>query len=1169
MTVNAEALVADLQRQLRELESDLWTRLREPGGEAALRARWELARHASPTVAPFESWLEERVTLGAASWLLGTVLLRFCEDNELIDAPYLAGRGERLALARDRQTRFLFSRDQASDRDWLLEGLRELKALQASSGLLDPDGAVIQLLEISEAAASSLIDFWRRSENGRLVYDFHDPARRTDFLADVYQGLSESQRAKYSLVKTPDFLVDLLVEMTLRPAIEEFGPDRIRCLDPVCGSGTFLLTIFHRLNESLTRGSPSSQGTERVKDILRAVHGVDRNPIAVAISRFRLLLAASAVCNVDRLVDLPQLRIIVATGDSLLQDGVHDAESDVDKFSDVDLLAAKSYHVVVGNPPYVTPRLKAEADTYRSAYPYASGFYSLVVPFIVRFFQLGVEHGNGEAGHIGLLVSNSFMKREYGRRLVEEFLSTIDVTHMIDTSGVFIPGHGTPTLILIGQSKPAGDGSVRIVAGLKGEPSIPEDPANGVVFQSIRRGLASAPYKDDWIQVTDVDRGTLRVWPLNLSGESSTDILRLMERGGEPGRLGARISRIGYFASTGSDDVFIAPSATFRRIDAERELLIPVITGSEVRDWRVNSHLDGVILGESGRFARDLDGFPHQKRRLWPYRTILELRRNYTGRSYLEDGRRWYSWHQISETPGAHPWSLVFPWVSTHNHFAVLKEQAAPLNSAPVIRLPDTASDSDVFQLTALLNSSLACFWLKHYSNSKGQPRAEQTGSGEPWTRFYEFTGSRLADFPLPPDRWSGDRWSTHAEAMDQLAGDLTRIAPRTLLAADSAISPLELDAARLKWKQAYRRLVGLQEELDWEIYGRYGLLEGDSELTVSRDEVPELSPGERAFEIVLARYLDSGKAETTWFDRHEITPISTLPHHWSNKYRQIVGNRIAAIRNMEHVGAVERPEFKRRWTIEPWSVQEAKAIREWLLDQCERRELWYEQRQGALRPRPLTARRLAEFIRKAGNAMALARRHWPESEFEAVLADIIEDELVPYTSPLRYRTNGMAKHGTWIETWNLQRLEDETGVRPDIPAPPKYVPADYLKASYWRLRRKFDVPNERFISYADPSGEGELLIGWAGWDPAERAAVLMDLINDKASADYDTSDVVVPLMVGLRELIFWLERESDAREARAYLVRMKEILDVSDSDLANWRPPKPKRGRPRKKPTY
>ncbi|SFK38637.1 DUF7008 domain-containing protein [Streptomyces pini] len=47
-------------------------------------------------------WRDERVRQSAAAWVLGCVFVRFCEDNGLIDEPFIAGPGERLAEAEAR-----------------------------------------------------------------------------------------------------------------------------------------------------------------------------------------------------------------------------------------------------------------------------------------------------------------------------------------------------------------------------------------------------------------------------------------------------------------------------------------------------------------------------------------------------------------------------------------------------------------------------------------------------------------------------------------------------------------------------------------------------------------------------------------------------------------------------------------------------------------------------------------------------------------------------------------------------------------------------------------------------------------------------------------------------------------------------------------------------------
>ena len=53
--------------------------------------------------------------------------------------------------------------------------------------------------------------------------------------------------------------------------------------------------------------------------------------------------------------------------------------------------------------------------------------------------------------------------------------------------------------------------------------------------------------------------------------------------------------------------------------------------------------------------------------------------------------------------------------------------------------------------------------------------------------------------------------------------------------------------------------MIALQEELDWEVYRRYGLITDDeaAELRGSAGSVPDIRLGERAFEIVLARRMD------------------------------------------------------------------------------------------------------------------------------------------------------------------------------------------------------------------------------------------------------------------------------------------------------------------------
>ena len=65
--------------------------------------------------------------------------------------------------------------------------------------------------------------------------------------------------------------------------------DRFKMIDPACGSGHFLLGSFARLVDAggdASRGRTTAVLAQRALD---GVHGVDLNPYAVAIARFRLL----------------------------------------------------------------------------------------------------------------------------------------------------------------------------------------------------------------------------------------------------------------------------------------------------------------------------------------------------------------------------------------------------------------------------------------------------------------------------------------------------------------------------------------------------------------------------------------------------------------------------------------------------------------------------------------------------------------------------------------------------------------------------------------------------------------------------------------------------------------------------------------------------------------
>ena len=153
-----------------------------------------------------------------------------------------------------------------------------------------------------------------------------------------------------------------------------------------------------------------------------------------------------------------------------------------------------------------------------------------------------------------------------------------------------------------------------------------------------------------------------------------------------------------------------------------------------------------------------------------------------------------------------------------------------------MIKLPEEATEEQHLELLAVLNSSTACFWLKQVSHDKAGMDDDGGGGNArctTWERSYEFTGTKLEQFPLP-----AALPLNRGRTLDALARELDAVSPRAVVAVSVAepsgtlaqqLKEAEATAARLR-----ERMIFEQEELDWEVYRLYGLL--DDDLTYSGD---------------------------------------------------------------------------------------------------------------------------------------------------------------------------------------------------------------------------------------------------------------------------------------------------------------------------------------------
>jgi hypothetical protein len=859
------------------LERDLLERARASHGVASALGK----RHAEETAAhrtadDLDSWTRHLVRQIAAAWLLSCVFVRVLEDRQLLATARIAGPG-----AEDSERAFYGLAPSLTPRDYLRVVFRELASFPAGQDLFDARHNPVWLLGPSAEASRALLALFRAptAEQPSLRFGQTD----TRFLGDLYQDLSEDVRERFALLQTPAFVERYILDRTLEPALARFGLEDTSLLDPTCGSGHFLLGAFDRLFDHWQRARPGDDRFTALREALARVHGADLNPYAVAIARFRLTLAFIEKGGFTRFDAVPRVTLNLAVADSLLHgplpsgSGASGAQRDFAELEgqraadwrgrlfsleDDDAtrrVLGRPHAAVVGNPPYITVKDRELRELYRKHYKAsAAGKYSVAAPFTEKFFLLAKR-----GGYVGMITANSFMKREFGKGLIEKVLPRYDLTGIVNTAGAYIPGHGTPTVILFGTHDAPQATEVWAVLGKRGEPSTPDDPSEGLVWSTIRDHGEEIGFENDYVSVARVDRKTLDKHPWSLGGGGSAELKELLEERAEK-RLGDIADSIGIVSFTLEDEVYLRPLDAWHRLGVGDEWLRPMVIGEAIRDWST-SETPTAFFPYDARYTprTPIDA---ALRAMWPFRSTVGSNILFGGKTKVEGGLQWFEFGRLSADKLRTPLTIAYAEVATHNHFVLDRGGKVFKQTAPIIKLKPDATEDDHYALLAYLNSSTACFWMKQVAMNKGGSGIGRGIQDEAWEARFQFDSTKVGQIPLPPN-----------------VGSLASLG-RTIAASED-----------------FEQKVALQEQLDWTVYALFGLLPAARAAALEHDP---LEAGSRPFEHRLAATTPG----THWFSRNDYR----RPH----RPLTAVGRaRLDAIEAVPELTLLEQPEFKRRWT--------------------------------------------------------------------------------------------------------------------------------------------------------------------------------------------------------------------------------------------------------------
>jgi hypothetical protein len=640
---------------------------------------------------------------------------------------------------------------------------------------------------------------------------------------------------------TPTYIVDYIVRQTVGKLVEGQTPkqaQKLRILDPACGSGSFLIGAYQLLLdwhlEFYTASDPEKWAkggkptlvqtgngwkltiAERKRILLNNIYGVDIDTQAVEVTKLSLLLkvlegeTGQTLQTIFRLFQeraLPDLGDNIKCGNSLIGPDFYQQQQMVllddderyrvnifdwsgkDGFPEI--MRAGGFDTVIGNPPYVDVKelpdlIKAELNrTYRSA----TQRFDLYVPFVERGLALLAK-----GGLLGFIVPSMFMRREYGAALRKVILDDSEVSQVVDfgTNQVFAGPLNYVAIIILGK----GLGRKPVAVVKFNRTGLTASETKSVLGGAPAPGVSSFSVKQDSLTASTE-------WQLLDRRES--ELLDRLFRSFEP------LERLVRFASegihSGKDGVFFVPHQTAKALKLELPPVFPLAKGKDIHRYE---DADGKAYPNCVVYPYDLStgevlpakqlesGAPNT----WSY--LEDSRAALRGRPYFDrSSKAWYELWCPRDPALFIAEKIVGPEIANCGEFTLTKKRLFVNNKLKVIVLKKETSEALEYIL-GLLNSAL----LTHVHRLVAPPKGNNYY--EVKTRIVGKLPIRRIDFSDPADK---SRHGGLVKLVEQM------LALHTQLAA--ARTPQEKTALE-------RQITATDTQIDRLVYDLYGLTEDE-----------------------------------------------------------------------------------------------------------------------------------------------------------------------------------------------------------------------------------------------------------------------------------------------------------------------------------------------------
>jgi hypothetical protein len=467
--------------------------------------------------------------------------------------------------------------------------------------------------------------------------------------------------------------------------------DEVVWYDPCVGGGVFPVAILILLRRLGVRPSQS---------LFSRLLASDRDPLAVAVARTRVLLAAATILG------KPYSRL---RNELLLEFRVEDSLTRLCETLPLDLaihVGAQGPHadLVIGNPPYVRgDRLSGPMkDFLRNAFPSIAGGTVDLYTYFIAHGLLALR----DRGILCYVSPASFQRSQYGKKTREFIARSGGVVALFDFDElpVFEGASVHASVYAIRKNQPQGPAMAHVFTDLP-----PEEP----ILKRLRDAMTVPP-------------ANISPHGWYLGDDDVNELLALLRRRGTP--LIRYAGQILSGIKTGYQRAYIISAAQAAELAADpssRRFLRPLLRPVSIRRWKTNwdgSHLIFVRKGETLPAGCSL--IHHFQR----YEAVLSARSDVKGHP------TWYGLRECSYYEAFLEPKIVFPDIATECRFAVDSSGFFVPDGAFVLPRAD-------YYLTALLNSCVGRFYFRARCNTIGNP--QQGGR-------LRFKKTYVEDFPVP-----------------------------------------------------------------------------------------------------------------------------------------------------------------------------------------------------------------------------------------------------------------------------------------------------------------------------------------------------------------------------------------------------------------------------------